>query len=165
VAIASPVLSAQALARESKTVPIVMASGAGAQRLGLIASLAHPGGNVTGLQNQLDELSAKQLEFLREIAPNAKRVMALSSGLGASEPDVREGSRAAAKTFGMTLIEALADSPTRIGEVSAACERERCEALLVLLDPNVQNFRSEVVAMAARLRIPAVYRPISPSDR
>jgi len=157
VAIASPVLSAQALARESKTVPIVMASGAGAQRLGLIASLAHPGGNVTGVQNQLDELSAKQLEFLREIAPNAKRVMALSSGLGASEPDVREGSRAAAKAFGMTLIEALADSPTRLAQVSAACERERCEALVVLLDPNVQNFRSEVVAMAARLRIPAVY--------
>lgn len=164
VAVCSPVLSAQALYRESKTVPIVMASGAGAQRLGLIASLARPGGNVTGVQNQLDELSAKQLEFLREIAPYARRVMTLSSGLGAAEPDVRQGSRATAKRYGMTLIEALADMPAKLTQVSAVCERERCEALVVLLDPNVQSFRSEVIAMAAKLRIPAVYPTLEYAD-
>lgn len=157
VAVGFPVLSAQALQRESRSVPIVIASGAGAQRLGLIASLAHPGGNVTGLQNQLDELAAKQLEFLKEIAPNAKRVMTLSSGFSAAEPEVRQGSRVAAKAFGMTLIEALADSPAKLAQVSALCEREQCEALVVLLDPNLQNFRLEVIAMAARLRIPSAY--------
>jgi ABC-type uncharacterized transport system substrate-binding protein len=164
VAVGSPVLSALALQRESRTVPIVIASGAGAQRVGLIASLAHPGGNVTGLENQLDELSAKQLELLKEIAPSAKRVMTLSSGLGAAEPDVREGSRTAAKAYGMTLIEALADSPAKLAQVSAVCERERCEALVVLLDPNVQSFRSEVIAMAARLRIPAAYPILAYAD-
>lgn len=164
VAVCSPVLSAQALYRESKTVPIVMASGAGAQRFGLIASLARPGGNVTGIQNQLDELSAKQFEFLREIAPHARRVMTLSSGLGAAEPDVRQGSRSAAKAYGMTLIEALADMPAKLAQVSAVCERERCEALVVLLDPNLQSFRSEVVTMAARLRIPAVYPTLEYAD-
>ena len=164
VAVASPVLSAQALHRESKSVPIVMASGAGAQRIGLIASLARPGGNVTGVTNQLDELSAKQLELLKEIAPNAKRVMTLSSGLGAAEPDVREGSRTAAKSYGMTPIEALADSPAKLAAVSEVCARERCEALVVLLDPNVQSFRSEVIAMAARLRIPSVYPTLEYAD-
>jgi putative tryptophan/tyrosine transport system substrate-binding protein len=164
VAVAAPVLSAQALQRESRTVPIVIASGAGAQRLGLIASLAHPGGNVTGIQNQLDELSAKQLEFLRELAPHARRVMTLSSGLGAAEPDVRQGSRSAANAYRMTLIEALADSPARLAQVAQACERERCEALVVLLDPNLQSFRSEVIAMAARLRIPAVYPALEYAD-
>lgn len=164
VAVCSPVLSAQALYRESRSVPIVLASGAGAQRLGLIASLARPGGNVTGIQNQLDELSAKQLEFLREIAPSARRVMTLSSGLGAAEPDVRQGSRSAAKAFGMTLIEALADMPAMLAQVSAICEREKCEALVVLLDPNVQSFRSEVITMAARLRIPAVYPNLEYAD-
>jgi putative ABC transport system substrate-binding protein len=164
VAVGAPVLSAQALHRESRTVPIVLANGAGAQRLGLIASLSHPGGNVTGLENQLDGLSAKQLEFLKEIAPNAKRVMTLSSGRGAAEPDVREGSRTAAKAYGMTLIEALADSPAKLAEVSALCERERCEGLVVLLDPNVTSFRSEVIAMAARLRIPSVYPTLEFAD-
>jgi putative ABC transport system substrate-binding protein len=157
VAVGAPVLSAQALHRESKTVPIVLGNGAGAQRVGLIASLAHPGGNVTGIENQLDELSAKQFEFLKEIVPNAKRVMTLTSGLGAAEPDVREGSRTAARVYGITLIEALADSPTKLAQVSALYEREKCEALVVLLDPNVSSFRSEVIAMAARLRIPSVY--------
>jgi putative ABC transport system substrate-binding protein len=157
VAVASPVLSAQALHRESKTVPIVMANGAGAQRVGLIQSLARPGGNVTGLENQLDELSSKQLELLRELAPNARRVMALSSGLGAAEADVREGSRSAAKAYGISLIEAFADTPARMAQVSAMCEREKCQALVVLLDPNLQGFRSDILAMAWRSRIPAAY--------
>jgi putative ABC transport system substrate-binding protein len=157
VAVSSPVLSAQALHRQSTTVPIVMANGAGAQRVGLIASLARPGGNVTGIQNQLDELAVKQLELLRELAPQAKRVMTLSSGLGAAEPDVRAGSRAAARVYGMSLFEAFADAPQKLSKVAADCERERCDALVVLLDPNIQGFRPEVIAMAARLRIPAVY--------
>jgi putative ABC transport system substrate-binding protein len=164
VAVGAPVLAAQALHRESRTVPIVIANGAGAQRLGLIASLANPGGNVTGLQNQLDELSAKQFEFLKEMVPNAKRVMTLSSGLGAAEPDVREGSRTAAKTYGITLIEALADSPAKLAQVSAVYERESGEALVVLLDPNLSSFRSEVIAMAARLRIPSVYPTLEYAD-
>jgi putative ABC transport system substrate-binding protein len=164
VAVGFPVISAQALQRESKTLPIVLASGAGAQRLGLIFSLARPGGNVTGLENQLDELSAKQLEFLKEIAPNAKRVMTLSSGLGAAEPDVREGSRTAARVLGMTLIEALADRPAKLAQASQVCERERCDALVVLLDPNVSSFRSEIIGMAARLRIPAVYPTLEFTD-
>jgi len=157
VAVASPVLSTQALRRESTTLPIVMAGGAGSLRLGLIASLSRPGGNVTGIHNQLDELSAKQLEFVRLIVPGARRVLALSSGLGAAEPDVRQGARAAAKAYGMTLFEAWADAPGKLAQVATLCERERCEALVVLLDPSVQSFRADVVAMAARLRIPAVY--------
>lgn len=156
VVVAVPVRAAQALHRESKTVPIVMASGAGAQNLGLIASLARPGGNVTGLTNQGDALTAKHFELLREIAPGAKRVVALSSGLGSVEAEVRTDSRASAERFGMTLIEALADGPGKLPELEARCKRERCEALVVLLDPNTFSFRKEIAALAARLRIPSI---------
>lgn len=157
VAVAQPVLAAQAFHRESKTIPIVMAGGAGAQRVGLIASLARPGSNVTGLTNQGDELTTKLFELLREIAPRAKRVLALSSGLGAAELDVRAGSRAAAKAYGLTLIEAFAESPSQLPPLAERCVRERCEALVSLLDPNLSSFRGEVVSLAARLRIPAAY--------
>jgi putative ABC transport system substrate-binding protein len=157
VVVASPVRTAQALHRETKTVPIVMASGAGAQNLGLIASLARPGGNVTGLTNQGDELTVKHFELLREVAPRAKRVVTLSSGLGSVEAEVRTDSRSGAKRYGMELIEALADAPEKLSALSARCQRERCEALVVLLDPNVFNFRREIVAFAAKLRIPAIY--------
>ena len=157
VAVAAPVLSTQAFNRESKIVPIVMAGGTGALRVGLITSMARPGGNVTGLSNQGDELTQKHFEMLKEIAPRAKRIMTLSSGQGVAEPDVRSGSRAAAKAYGMTLIEAWADSPEKIGQMSALCERERCEGLVVLLDPYFISRRTDVIALAAKLRIPAVY--------
>lgn len=125
IAVANLVLSAQALHRESKTIPIVMAGGAGAQRVGLIANLARPGGNVTGLTNQGDELTTKLFELLQEIAPRAKRVAVLSSGLGAAELDVRAGSRAAAKAYGLTLIEAFAESPSQLRPLAERCARER----------------------------------------
>jgi len=157
VAVGQTVLAAQALYRETKTIPIVIAGGAGAKRLGLIQSLARPGGNVTGAINQLDDLSAKQVELVREFAPRAKRVLALSSGFSAAEPEVRAGTRTAARTYDLTLIEVLADRPEKLAEVAARCERERCEAIVVLLDPVLQNFRPQVVAIAAQLGIPAAY--------
>jgi putative ABC transport system substrate-binding protein len=157
VAVANIVLPAQALHRESKTLPIVMAGGAGAHNLGLIADLARPGGNVTGVTNQGDELTTKLFELLQQLAPGARRVLAISSGLGAAEPDVRAASRAAAKAYGLTLIEAYAESASQLPAIAERCGRERCEAMVSLLDPNLFSFRSDVVALAARLRIPAVY--------
>ena len=157
VAATNLVLPAQAFHRESKTIPIVMTGGAGAQRVGLIASLARPGGNVTGVTNQGDELTTKLFELLQEIAPRAKRVVVLSSGLGTAELDGRAGSRAAAKVYGMTLVDAFAESASQLPPLAERCARERCEALVALLDPNLASFRGEVVALAARLRIPAVY--------
>lgn len=107
--------------------------------------------------NQLDEVCAKQLEWLKELAPRAKRMLALSSGQAAAEEDVRSGIRTAARTYGVTLIDALADTPGKLAEAAALCASERCDALLVMLDPTLSSFREEVIAMAARLRIPAAY--------
>jgi putative ABC transport system substrate-binding protein len=157
VAVGAPVLSAQAFWRETKTVPIVIATGSGALQIGMIASLARPGGNVTGVTHQADDLTQKLFELVREIAPRAKRVMALSSGRALVESDTRGGSRAAAAALGMTLIEAWADSPDEIRRLSDRCERERCEALVVLIDPNLFTRRAELVSLAAKLRLPAIY--------
>jgi putative ABC transport system substrate-binding protein len=83
--------------------------------------------------------------------------MTLSSGLGAAEPDVRQGSRNAARAHGMSLVEALADGPAKLAQVAETLEREKCDGLVVLLDPNMSSMRTEVIAVAARLRLPAVY--------
>ena len=157
VAVAAPVISAQALQRESKTVPIVMANGAGALRAGLIASMAHPGGNVTGVTNQGDDLTQKHFELLAEIAPRAKRVLTLSSGQAIVEPDIRSASRSAAKAYGMTLIEARADSAEKIRQLHDLCVRERCEAMAVLLDPHFLSLRADLIALTTNLRIPSVF--------
>jgi putative ABC transport system substrate-binding protein len=157
VAVGAPVVSAQAFWRETKTVPIVMATGSGALQIGMIASLARPGGNVTGVTHQADDLTRKLFELLAEMAPRVKRVMVLSSGRALVEADTRRGSRAAAAALGMTLIEAWADSPDDLRRLPDRCQRERCEALVVLIDPNLFTHRAEVVSLAAKLRLPAIY--------
>jgi putative ABC transport system substrate-binding protein len=157
VAVANQVVAAQALYRESHSIPIVMLGGSGAMRAGLIESLARPGRNVTGLTNQGEELTAKLFQLLNEIAPRTKRVLALTSGLGAIEQEIRAESRAVAQRYGMTLIEAFAKSPSELTPLIERCAREHCEALVALADPNLNSFRESVTALAASLRVPAVY--------
>jgi putative ABC transport system substrate-binding protein len=157
LAVAYQVIGAQALHRESPSMPIVMAGGSGALQTGLIESLARPGGKVTGLLNLSDELTAKLFELLREIAPRAKRVVALSSGRGVVEAEVRAQSRAAAKALGMTLTEAVAESSSQLSGIAERCAREHCEALVSLPDPALSSFPEAVTALAASMRIPAVY--------
>jgi putative ABC transport system substrate-binding protein len=157
LAVAYQVIGAQALHRESASMPIVMAGGSGALQTGLIESLARPGGTVTGLLNLSDELTAKLFELMHEIAPRARRVIALSSGRGVVEAEVRAQSRAAARSLGMTLIEAVAESSSQLTGIAERCARENCEALVSLPDPTLSSFPGAVTALAAALRIPAVY--------
>lgn len=157
IAVASQVVGAQALHRESPSLPIVMAGGSGALQTGLIESLGRPGGNVTGPLNLSDELTAKLFELVREIAPYAKRVASLSSGRGVVEAEVRAQSRAAAQALGMRLTETVAESPSQLAGVAERCAREQCEALVSLPDPNLRRFPEVVTALAASLRIPGVY--------
>ena len=157
VAVANQVIAARALQRESKLVPIVMMGGSGAVSAGLIDSLARPGRNVTGVTNQGEELTGKLFQLLQEIAPRAKRVVALTSGRGAIEQDIRAESRAVAQTYGMTLIEAIAESPSQLPRLAERCARENCEALVSLADPNLNSFRNAITNLASSLSVPAVY--------
>ena len=157
VAVANQVLAAQALQRESKLVPIVMMGGSGAFDAGLIDSLGRPGRNVTGLTNQGEELTAKLFQLLQEIAPRAKRVVALTSGRGVIEQEIRAQSRAVAQNYGMTLIEAIAESPSQLPQLAERCARENCEALVSLADPNLNSFRGAITNLASSLSVPAAY--------
>jgi putative ABC transport system substrate-binding protein len=134
-----------------------MGNGAGALAIGLIASMARPGGNVTGLTNQGSDLTQKHFELLSEIAPRVKRVMTLSSGQALVEGDIRSQSRAAGRMYGMTLIEAWADTPEKVRQLRERCVKERCEAMVVLLDPTVASLGPELGELATRLKIPSVF--------
>ena len=157
VAVAHQVVAAQALHRESTSMPIVMAGGSGALQTGLVQSLARPGGEVTGLLNLSDELTGKLFELMHEVAPRATRVVALSSGRGVVEAEVRAQSRAAAKALGMTLVDAVAESSAQLAAIAERCSREHCEAMVSLPDPTLSSFAEAVTALAASVRIPAVY--------
>lgn len=157
VVVAAPVVAAQAFHRETKVVPIVMGNGAGALGTGLIASMARPGGNVTGMTNQGDDLTQKHFELLAEIAPRAKRVLTVSSGHALIEADGRAKSRAAAKAYGMTLIEVWVDDAQKVRQLNERCAREHCEAMVLLLDPSLASLRSDFVALASALKMPSVF--------
>ena len=150
-------IAAQAVQRETRTIPIVLSSGAGARQAGLIASLARPGANVTGVTNQGDDLTEKLFETIDAIAPTAKRIGMLNSGRALIHAEVWNGARNAARAFGMTLVDLRAASAAEERQLVDLAKHERCEALVVALDPFLFNVRPEILALVAALRLPCAY--------
>ena len=141
------------------TVPIVMsASGLDPIELGLVASLARPGGNVTGLTLLAQDLLVKQLELLREAVPRLTRVGVLGSTGARLPPGGRQQLDAAAKAVGVQLVYVDVHGPGDIDSVFENLVRSRVDGLLVRADPIVlEADHRRVVALAERHRLPAVY--------
>ena len=136
----------------TSVIPIVIAAARDPVGTGLVASLARPGGNVTGLSIQQTDVAAKRLELLREIVPGLRRLAILGNVSGpAVVLDMREA-EAAARTLGMEVI----TSEIRRGEDIApafAALKGRAEALYLPIDPlvNTHRFRINTLTLAARL--------------
>ena len=140
------------------TIPIVFGVAGDPVRLGLVASLARPGGNATGINFFIAEVVAKRLRTLRDLVPKAVRIAVLVNPANASTTDatlleVRE----AAPILGLQ-IQVL--NAATIGEIDAAfvsLERERPDALFVAGDPFFSSRRGQLATLTARERIPAAY--------
>jgi putative ABC transport system substrate-binding protein len=143
----------------TSVIPIVIAAAGDPVGTGLVASLARPGGNVTGLSIQQTDVAAKRLELLREIVPGLRRLAILGNVSGpAVVLDMREA-EAAARTLGLEVI----TSEIRRGEDIApafAALKGRAEALYLPIDPlvNSHRFRINTLALAARLPTIHVFR-------
>ncbi len=157
VLVASPVLAAAAAHKHTQTVPIVIASGSGAVKIGLAQSLAHPGGNVTGLESQQQELTAKHLELLKTIAPAISRVGVLNTGKFIYHDEAWRAAAQAAKVLKLTLIDLRVGAPGDLARIASTCGKGGCDALYVMTDPNFMNWRVQIIEQAAQLRLPAVY--------
>jgi ABC-type uncharacterized transport system substrate-binding protein len=150
-----PSLAAKAA---TATIPIVFGVGDDPVRLGLVASLARPGGNATGINFFIQEAVAKRLRLLHELVPKAVRIAVLVNPGNASvaETTVREVQKAA-PTMGLQ-IQIL--NASTIGEIDAAfaiLARERLDALLVAGDAFLISRRVQLATLTARDRIPAAY--------
>jgi ABC-type uncharacterized transport system substrate-binding protein len=149
--------TAPALAAKTatSTIPIVFTVPEDPVRLGLVASLARPGGNATGVNFFSDELVAKRLELLRELVPAASRVAVLldPANAGTMLQDVE----AAARRMGVQ-IQAINVSTSRDIEIAfAALGRDRPDALFVTGGPLLQSRRMQLALLAARHAIPTSY--------
>jgi putative ABC transport system substrate-binding protein len=139
------------------TVPIVFTTGGDPVKLGLVASLNRPGGNVTGVSNMLSEIASKRLGLLREFVP-ANTVIAglVNPGFQDTELQLLDV-EAAARKFGLQLIVLRASSEREIDAAFAAMAQRGAGAVLVATDPFLLSRRDQIVALAARGSIPVMY--------
>jgi putative tryptophan/tyrosine transport system substrate-binding protein len=139
------------------TIPIVFAVPEDPVRLGLVASLARPGGNLTGINFFVGELVAKRLEFLRELVPTASRVAVLVNPTGpGAETTVREVDLAA-REMGLQIQVLNGSTRHEINAAFATLLREAPDALFVGGDPFFNDRRVQMAQLAAYHRVPAIY--------
>jgi putative ABC transport system substrate-binding protein len=149
--------AAQAAKNATSTIPIVFIAGEDAVRQGLVASLARPGGNLTGVSFLIIEQNPKRFEMLRELVPQAGVVaMLVSLNNSAMELVVREAQEAA-RVKGVQLHILKASTESEIDAAFAALVQQQAGALFVATDPFLMSRREQIVALAARHAVPAIY--------
>jgi putative tryptophan/tyrosine transport system substrate-binding protein len=140
------------------TIPIVMIAVRDPVGIGLIANLARPGGNVTGVSGYAGlEIVAKQLELLKETVPKIRRVAILSNPTNAYHQLAIREVNAQARSLGVQLQFLEARDPNEFDGAFAAMVKERAGALLVLSDAMLNSYGTRVADLAARSRLPAAY--------
>jgi putative ABC transport system substrate-binding protein len=150
-------LAAQVAVKATTTVPLVFASGSDPIRLGLVASLNRPGGNVTGIVFTVSDLMAKRLGLLRDLAPKANVVAVL---LDPNYPEIEivtKDAEAAGRATGQKILIVKAAGEGEFDAAFAAMAQAGAGALLVGGGPNFNNRRRQLVALAARHALPASY--------
>jgi len=155
----------RAARQATTTIPIVMASAGDPVRSGLVASLAHPGGNVTGLTALGPGLGAKRLELLKEAAPNLSHVAFLWNPANPDQTGHLDDVRAAARVLGATVLSVEARSREELEQALALLKRERPSALLMTADNIHHRYIDRIVAFALENRLPAMYQLKEAVDR
>jgi len=148
-----------ALAAKSATatIPIVFVSGSDPVKLGLVASLSRPGGNVTGTTFLTQELIAKRLELLHELVPGASRIAYLTTPEAAyAEIEIKEAENAA-RILGVRLTMLNATTPTEIEAAFATVSSQRIGAVFMGGSGGFRVQRTQLAALAARYSVPVIY--------
>jgi putative ABC transport system substrate-binding protein len=154
---AAPTPGAVAAKKATGTIPIVMVGVGDPVGLGLIASLARPGGNVTGLSFDAGMEIGKGLEILKETLPKVRRVAVLSNPANPGQPTAMKNVKAAAQSLGVELRFLEARGPDEFDGAFVTMAKERVEALLVVTDSTFYIQRARLADLAAKNRLPAVW--------
>jgi putative ABC transport system substrate-binding protein len=141
----------------TSTIPIVMAFDDDPVGSGFAASLARPGGNITGLSTLAPEISGKQLELLREIVPKLSRVAVFGNATQPGHPQALREINVAADAFRVQVQYLEVRGPKDIETAFGAASKERADAVLVLSTPVLLSLRRQVADLAIQSRLPAIY--------
>ena len=147
----------QAAQSLTTTIPIVMTSASDPVGTGLVASLAHPGGNTTGTSIVSWELFAKRLELLRQILPNLSRVAVLINRLNPAPANGWKDALATAAALGIALQRIDVQGPAEFDQAFTTMSKQGAEALIVVQSTIFETSPYRIQALAAQYRLPAMY--------
>ena len=149
--------AARAAKEATRTIPIVAVAVGDPVGTGLVASLARPGANLTGFADISVDLSAKRLEFLKNVVPTASRIAVLWNPAHPTNPLQLRETELAAQTLGLTLQPLEVRGADDFEHAFAAMVKGRAAALVVLADPITILHRGRLADLAAKNRLPAIY--------
>ncbi len=155
--VASDPPAIEAATRATRTIPIVMRASDDPAATKLVVSLAHPGGNVTGLYSFAAELDAKRLEILKEAIPAITRVAVLWDSASRDSARRWQNIERAARALGLQLESLDVQRPEGLEEAFRVAAREKAGALITLRNPVVVIHRREVAELAIMHRLPSMY--------
>lgn len=150
--------AARAAKQVTTQIPVVMANVTDPVAIGLVANLARPGGNLTGVSNMSPELGVKRLELLKELVPQLTRVAILGDPSSPSHPPQWRDMQSAARSFGVQVRswEVRAPQP-EFARTFAAIIESRADALITLSQPLLDVYAEQIVAFTATQRMPAIF--------
>ena len=157
VLVATSTPGALAAKQATSTIPIVMAAVGEPVEVGLVESLAHPGGNVTGLSLIAPQLAAKRLDLLKQAVPKLSRVTVLWNSANQGMRARFDQTEGGAHLLGVAIHSVTIQSPDDFDPLFGAMTRDRPESLLVLADTVTMANRQRTIEFAARNRVPAIY--------
>ena len=141
----------------TNTIPIVFTTGGDPVKLGLVASLNRPGGNATGVTMLSNVLTAKRLELVNEVVPSASAIGFLVDPNNPNAAAETSDAEVGARTIGKRVVLLRASTEHEIDIAFAALAKQRIEALVAAGEVFFESRRSQIVALAAQLAVPAVY--------
>ena len=145
------------LQRATTTIPIVLANSTDPVGNGFVASLARPGGNITGLSGSSEDTSPKQLELVASVVTDISRIGLLGNPASAVYADVRQSAQTAAQNVGLTLISVEARNPQEIDRAFAALDNQRVQAFIAAADAVFFTQRRQIAELALRNRLPSMF--------
>jgi putative ABC transport system substrate-binding protein len=157
VIVTSSAAPTRAAKEATTTISIVMANDNDPVGSGHVASFARPGGNITGLSSLAPEISGKQLELLKEIAPKLSRVAVLRTSTNPGNAQALREVERAAGAFGVKLHFQDVVNPKDIETAFRAASKDRADAILVLASAVAASQRTQTVDLAVKSRLPAIY--------
>ena len=157
VVVTTGIGSALAAKTAASSIPLVFLSGDDPVKFGLAASLNRPGGNATGVAQFTSVLVAKRLELVRELVPASGTVAVLVNPLSPESAPQRQEVQEAARTVGQPIEILEASDARELDSVFATFDVRPARALIVSTDPFLSSQRDQIVSLAARHRVPAVY--------